>query len=136
MTRTILPALAAALVLGACVTVSKSVLMDRSAFPVPQQNVYVFLPSDSVAPSCERVALLNASGEENFTNESQMIDKMRDEAGKLGANAILLQSIEDPGGAERFASAIFGTQADRDGASIALWCPDRAPTDTATAHSF
>ena len=131
MHRALLPSLAAALLLGACVTVSKSVLMDRSAFPVPQNEVYVFLPSDSIAPSCERVALLNASGEETLTNESQMIDKMREEAGKLGANAILLQSIEDPGGAERFASAIFGTEADRDGAAIALWCPERVAVDTA-----
>jgi len=115
--RALLP-LAAVLLIGGCVTVGKSVLMDRSATPVPEARVYVFLPSDSIAPSCERVAILNAQGSTDFTNESQMIDKMREEAGKLGANAILLQSIEDPGGAERFASAIFGTEADRDGEGL------------------
>jgi hypothetical protein len=125
MTRFI-PAIAAGALLAGCVTVSKSVLMDRSATPVPQQQVYVFLPDDSIAPSCERVAILNAQGSTDYTNESQMIDKMRDEAGKLGANAILLQGIQDPSGAERFASALFGTGSDRDGQAIALWCPDRA----------
>lgn len=120
-------AIAAGALLAGCVTVGTSVLMDRSATPVPQQDVYVFFPDDSIAPSCERVAILNAQGSTDYTNESQMIDKMREEAGKLGANAILLQGIEDPSGAERFAGALFGTGSDRDGQSIALWCPERAP---------
>jgi hypothetical protein len=123
--------LAAAVVIGGCVTVGKSVLMDRSATPVPEAQVYVFLPSDSIAPTCERVAILNAQGSTDFTDESQMIDKMREEAGKLGANAILLQGIEDPGGAERVVGALFGTGTDRDGQAVALWCPERAsPADT------
>lgn len=109
----------------ACVTVSKSVLMDRSFAPVPQQDVYVFLLEDEIPEDCERVALLSASGEVDWTDESQMIDKMREEAGKLGANAIQLRSIEDPGTGERVVAALFDTEADRDGSSIALWCPSR-----------
>ena len=126
ITRTF-SAIASGALLAGCVTVGTSVLMDRSATPVPEQDVYVFLPSDSIAPSCERVAILNAQGPTDFTDETQMIDRMREEAGKLGANAILLQGIEDPSGAERFAGALFGTGSDRDGQSIALWCPERAP---------
>jgi len=109
----------------ACVTVSKSVLMDRSFAPVPQQDVYVFLLEDEIPEDCERVALLSASGEVDLTDEAQMIDKMREEAGKLGANAIQLRSIEDPGTGERVVAALFDTEADRDGAAIALWCPSR-----------
>lgn len=113
----------------ACVTVSKSVLMDRSFAPVPKQDVYVFLPEDTTPDDCERVALLSASGEVDWTDESDMIDKMRDEAGKLGANAIQIRSIEDPGTGERVVAAIFETEADRDGSAIALWCPSRAGGD-------
>jgi hypothetical protein len=54
-----------------------------------------------------------------------MIDKLRSEAGKLGANAIYLRTVEDPGTGERVASAIFGTEADRDSEALALWCPER-----------
>ena len=125
MTRA-LPALAAGALLAGCVSVGTSVLMDRSATPVPQQDVFIFLPDDSIAPSCERVAILNAQGSTDWTDESQMIDRMREEAGKLGANAIVLQGIEDPSGAERFAGALFGTGSDRDGQAVALWCPERA----------
>jgi hypothetical protein len=109
----------------ACVSVSKSVLMDRSFAPVPQRDVYVFLLEDEIPEDCERVALLSASGEVDWTDESQMIDKMREEAGKLGANAIQLRSIEDPGTGERVVAALFDTEADRDGSAIALWCPSR-----------
>lgn len=107
-----------------CVTVSKSVLMDRSDTPVPRDGVYVFLESDTIPASCERVALLHASGDEDVTDEGQMIDRLREEAGKLGANALYLRTMEDPGTGERIASAVFGTSADRDSDAIALWCPD------------
>ncbi|MEQ9570223.1 MAG: hypothetical protein RLN75_08555 [Longimicrobiales bacterium] len=115
------------LVLTACVTVSKSVLMDRSAHPVPREQVYVYLAGDSIPESCERVAILHASGSQDHTNESQMIDKLREEAGKLGANAVHLQTMEDAGTGERVVSALFGTPSDRDSDALALWCPDRAP---------
>jgi hypothetical protein len=111
-----------------CVTVSKSVLMDRSNMPVPMESVYVFLASDTVPSDCERVAILHASGDQDFTDEGQMIDKLRSEAGKLGANALHLQAMEDAGTGERVVSELFGTEADRDADALALWCPGRAGT--------
>lgn len=122
------PAAALGLLLftGACVTVNKTVLMDRSAFPVAPAQVYVFLPEDEIPADCERVALLDASGEQDTTTEAQMIDEMRKEAGKLGANAIQLRDIENAGTGERIVSAILDTTADRSGRAVALWCPSRA----------
>ena len=79
-------------VFAGCVTVSKSVIMDRSNTAVPGEDVYVFLASDIVPDSCERVALLHASGAEDFT-------------------------------AGRVAAKVFDTNADRDEAAVALWCP-------------
>jgi hypothetical protein len=111
-------------VLAGCVTVSKSVLMDRSHSPVARDDVYVFIAGDSIPESCQRVALLHASGAEDFTEEGDMIDKLREEAGKLGANALHLRTMEDPGTGERVVAAVFGTSADRDSDAIALWCPD------------
>ncbi|MFC1661518.1 hypothetical protein ACFL3S_08730 [Gemmatimonadota bacterium] len=94
--------------------------------PVPKDSVYVFLASDTVPSSCERVAILHASGEQDLTDEGQMIDELRSEAGKLGANALHLQSMEDAGTGERVVSALFGTESDRDADALALWCPDRS----------
>jgi hypothetical protein len=111
-------------VLAGCVTVSKSVLMDRSHSPVARDDVYVFIAGDIIPESCQRVALLHASGDEDLTEEGDMIDKLREEAGKLGANALHLRTMEDPGTGERVVAAVFGTSADRDSDAIALWCPD------------
>lgn len=115
------------LALSGCVTVSKSVLMDRSAYPVPQEEVGVFLEGDTIPSSCERVALLHASGDEDFTDEGDIWDKLREEAGKLGANRVLIRGIEEPGTGERVASALFGTSSDRDADAVALWCPEGDP---------
>jgi hypothetical protein len=111
-------------VLAGCVTVSKSVLMDRSHSPVARDDVYVFIAGDAIPESCQRVALLHASGDEDLTEEGDMIDKLREEAGKLGANALHLRTMEDPGTGERVVAAVFGTSADRDSNAIALWCPN------------
>jgi hypothetical protein len=115
-----------AIVLGACVTVSKTVLTEefRSA-PVPPGQVDVLMASmgDTIPSTCVRVAILHASGDEDVTDEGDMLDKLREEAGKLGANTVFVQSMEDPGTGERIASGIFGTTADRDSESLALHCP-------------
>ena len=117
--------LAVLVLLTACVTVNKTVLMDRSAWPVPASAVYVFLEDDQIPEDCERVALLDASGDQDATSQAQMLDKMREEAGKLGANAIQLRRMEDAGTGERIGAAVFETSATRDGNAIALWCPSR-----------
>jgi hypothetical protein len=109
--------------LAACVTVNKSIL-DRSfmAAPVPMESVHVYLPGDDV-PKHTRIAILNAEGDVDLTDESQMIDKLREEAGKLGANAIIMGELEDPGTGALVAKAILGTEANRKTQAIAIFAP-------------
>ena len=106
-----------------CVTVNKTILQDRSSAPVPTSEVEIFLPGDAVPEGCERVAILHASGDEDLTDETDIYNKFREEAGKLGANAVEVRSMEDPGTGERVASALLGTESDRDSEAIALYCP-------------
>ncbi len=111
--------------IGGCVTVNSTVLMDRSSMPVAPLDVYVYLAGDVVPESCQRVAILHAEGSQDSTNPSQMLDKMREEAGKLGANAVHVRSMEDAGTSERIASWILDdVEAQRTGEALALWCPD------------
>lgn len=122
---------AAVCVAGAhgCVSVNKSILdasfQDR---PVPRQEVRVFFADDEIPPHV-RIALLNASGDSEFTNQSQMIDKLREEAGKLGANAIILDAVREPTAGERAVNAFFGGFASgtRRGGAIAIRVRDAAP---------
>lgn len=120
--------LMAAFMAVGCVSINKSVL-DSSfqANPVPAGEVKVFFPEDSIPPYT-RVAILNASGDADWSNEAQMIDKLREEAGKLGANAIVLGELTDPGVGERALNALVTGVAsgNRRGDAIAIFCPSLA----------
>lgn len=117
------------LVLTSCVQVSKNVLDHSfSAAPVPREGVNVLLASvgDEMPKECTRVAILHGSGAVDWTDEGDMIDKLREEAGKVGANTVFIHNMVDPGTGERIVSAIFETEADRDSDAIALFCPGGA----------
>ena len=114
---------AAVMLVAACVSVNKSVLSrSRVSQPVPRDDVQVYFKGDSV-PAHERIAILSASGDDNMTNQSQLIDKMREEAGKLGANAIILNEVEEASTGAKVAQAILGTSANRKGEAIAIYVP-------------
>jgi len=121
--RSLLPCLVLALGATACVNVGKTVL-NRSfqADPVARDDVYVYVPGDTV-PEHTRVALLDAEGDADLFQNSDLINKLREEAGKLGANAIILGELEDPGTGARVAEAILGTTANRTGQAIAIFVP-------------
>lgn len=109
---------------SACISVSKSVLtQDYRMSPVARDDVYVFFAYDEICEH-DRIAILAAEGDEELTSEGQMIDKLREEAGKLGANAIVLNHVEEPGGGERVVAAATGDSAERRGQAVAIRCVD------------
>jgi hypothetical protein len=117
----------AALALAACVSVNKSVLAPNpTGRTFSTEQVYVFLQGDSV-PEHTRLAILNARGDSDVTDEADMIDELREEAGKLGANAIILGELEEPGTGARIAGALLGTSTDRETQAIAIYVPSRDP---------
>ncbi len=111
----------------ACVSVNKSVLAPNpTGRTFGEQDVYVYLPDDSI-PEHTRVAILNAKGDSDVTDEGDMIDKLREEAGKLGANAIILGELEEPGTGARVAAALLGTSSNRETQAIAIYVPSTDP---------
>ena len=115
----------AALLMAACATVNKSVL-DRSfmASPVERDDVYVFMAEREVPNDCVRVAILHGSGATGWVDQGDIIDKLRSETGKLGGNAILLQTMEEAGTGEKIVGGLFGIGSDTDSDAIALHCSD------------
>jgi hypothetical protein len=86
-------------------------------------------PHDPAAPPCwseldtleySRIALIEATGSGEWTNQTQMLDALRKRAGAVGANAILLPRINEPGAGAKVAGAIFGTGTQRKGNVVAL----------------
>ena len=116
-------AAALVLIVSSCVNVSNAVLMDRTAYPVPPMEVNIFLPDDDIPEDCERVALLFASGNQHFTDEGDLLNSLREEAGELGANAIDIQFMSEAGTVEVIAAAVLDAPVERDADAIALYCP-------------
>ena len=115
------------LLLAGCVSVNKSILAPNPTgrtFALDQVTVY--FESDSI-PEHTRLAILNAHGDIDTTDEADMIDELREEAGKLGANAIILGDIEEPGTGARIAGAVFGTTTERETQAIAIYAPSIDP---------
>jgi hypothetical protein len=109
----------------ACVSVNKSILAPNpTGRTFGLEQVYVYFPDDSI-PDHTRLAILNAKGDADATDEGEMIDKLREEAGKLGANAIVLGELEEPGLGAIISDAFFGTTANRETQAIAIYVPSR-----------
>ncbi len=98
MTKRVL-AVTLALGLTACVTVGKTVLMPDLA-PTNEESVRVFLPGDAV-PAHDRVAILTADFNDSMSDNSDVLNKLRQEAAKLGANGIVIVGSESEDGVTR-----------------------------------
>jgi hypothetical protein len=120
--------LSALLTLAACVTVVVRPYVVTDAYrgsPVPADDVTVLraLPLDSVPDACVRVAALRGSGQQDFSDASELVEAMRKEAGKVGANVVAILSWEEASRGERVLDALVGTGVDRDAVALALHCP-------------
>lgn len=126
MRRTLLvplPLLILSISLIACVT-TRHTLIDPSApqfDPVSPDSVRI-LTDESELENFEytRVAVIEATGSGEFTDQTSMLKAMREKAGELGANAILLPRIDEPGAGAKVAAALFGTGTQRKGNVIAI----------------
>jgi hypothetical protein len=109
--------------LSACVTTNASRLGSASTDrPVVEpERVALYRVASQVPGRYEEVALLNSKGDSNWTDEARMFDSMRKTAGKMGANAIILDAVSEPGHGAKVAAAIFGVSAQRKGSAVAIW---------------
>lgn len=90
--------------------------------PVAAGNVAVYRTADQVPGKYEEVALLVSTGSALYTNEVQMWNSMKQAAGKMGANAIILDAMSEPGAGAKVAAAFLGVGgADRKGKAVAIY---------------
>jgi hypothetical protein len=118
----LLAAVSVAALVVACVQTNAVRLGNAPARePVPEEQVVVYRTAAHVPGKYEEIALLNATGEASWTNEEKMFNSMKKKAGELGANAIILDAISEPGAGAKVAGAILGTGVERKGKAIAIY---------------
>jgi hypothetical protein len=124
--------LVACSVLGACVSTNATLLnptpVARPA--VPPDQVRIYRTAEQVTGKYEEIALLNSTGESNWTNEQAMLESMRKKAGQLGANGVILDAVVEASAGAKVAAAVFGVGSQRKGRSIAIFV---FPDSTASA---
>jgi len=114
--------IAIAFVASACVTTSVTRVGQSLTRPVVTlDQVVIYRTADKVPGKYEEVALLNSSGATGWTDEEKMYKNMRYEAGRAGANAIILDAISEPGAGAKVAAAFLGVAAERKGKAIAIY---------------
>lgn len=110
------------LVLTACVTTNATRIgggITRSK--VNPENVVLYRTAEQVPGRYEEVAILHSEGEVGWTDEEGMYNSMRKKAGEFGANAIILEAVEEPSAGAKVAGAFLGTGAERKGKAIAIY---------------
>jgi hypothetical protein len=87
---------------------------------VPWTEVRVFLNEGDVPGPFEKIPLITAKGDYDATSDREMVDKFRKEAGKVGANAIILEDIKEPSTGAKIVDAVLGVPAERRGRVLAV----------------
>lgn len=130
-------ALSAAAILAGCAHTNASMLGTPGQRPeIPAEQVALYRTAEQVPGRYEEVALLNSTGDSGFTSEQGMFESMRRRAGKVGANAIILDAITEPTSGAKVAAAIFGVSAQRKGRALAIYVlPDQTAAPVAAARA-
>jgi len=116
-----------------CVQTQATRLTAEAQPPVPEEEVRVYRTPGHIGCAYDEVALIHAQGDVAFTNEHRMIKAARKRAAKVGANGVILGTIEEPG-VGALAAALVGFMPDRRGELLAVFVhsPCRPlPTDSA-----
>ena len=105
-------------ILCGCTSVSKTVLIDNLP-PVSSHEVQVFFPGDEVPPH-SRVAFIAGEGADYWSDRAQLLRRLRETAGKLGANGVIVQAVEESSGGEKLVGALTGFGSSRKQDAIAI----------------
>ena len=121
MSNRVLAALALSMSLSACMQTHATMLNPKARPAVDPSQVIIYTSPDKVPGKYDEIALLDSQGDANATSNHQMLESMRAEAGKVGANGLILSSTSEPGLASQVAQQLIGTSSDRKGKAVAIW---------------
>jgi hypothetical protein len=121
----------AAVVFCACVR-TNAALIDPSvqlARTCPAA-IKLYTTPDRVGHPYREVAVLNAKGESNWSDEGDMISSMRDKAAEVGANGIILSKIDEPSALTKVIGQVAKTGSQRKGNALAIFVPSDSTNTT------
>lgn len=106
----------------ACMSTKAVRLGESVSRPViPWQQIKVYRNADQVKGKYEEVALLMTTADTMWTSEKGMWNSMKKKAAKMGANAIILDAVSEPGAGAKVLGAVLGVGTDRKGKAVAIY---------------
>lgn len=110
---------------SACYVSTNATLIDRSVrlARLCPDAVKLYTSPDRIQGSYREVAILNSLGETETSNERELIESMRKKAASVGANGIILGSIDEPNAITKVAGAVAKVTLDRRGHAMAIFVP-------------
>lgn len=122
-----------AVLLCACVSTNASLIDPTVHFArTCPDGIKLYTTPDRVGQPYREVALLNAKGESNWSDEEDMIESMRDKAAEVGANGIILSGIDEPSALTKVIGQVAKTGSQRKGKALAIYVASDS-TNTAAA---
>ena len=97
--------------------------------PVAANLVRVFFDEATVTGAYERIALLSTHARWDKADPLAIVTALKTEAGRLGANAVVLAPIDDPEGGRRLAALVVPGVGEIAGSALAIYRP---PSDSVT----
>ncbi len=132
-----LPSFLVAAVVCGCVS-TNAALVDPSIHLAQtcKSAIKLYTTPDRVTHPYREVAVLNAKGESNWSDEGDMIESMREKAAEVGANGIILSKIDEPSALTKVIGQVAKTGSQRKGNALAIYVPsDSASTATVCADA-
>lgn len=114
--------LLAALVLSGCLHANSVMLDPMAAYaPVYPDEVRIFLSPRDVPFEYVEIALVHADGDDDWHDEADVVEAIREEAASLGAHAVILSGVDQPSTLEKLADALVDEDiARRRGRAVAI----------------
>jgi hypothetical protein len=119
-----------ALLLAGCVTTRATMLAPGPHPPVDEADVRVYADRSGLPEGCERLVAIRTRGDVDLTTPNQMIAAARRRVAALGANALVVERIREPGTGEQIAAVLFGTPDPRTGRMVGYRCPEETVEPT------
>lgn len=99
-------------------------------------GVKLYTDPDRVQQPYREVALLNSTGEVNYSDEGEMFGSMREKAAAIGANGIILGGIEEPNPITKVAADVAKTETVRRGKATAIYVAADSANSVAACTNY
>jgi hypothetical protein len=111
---------------------TNAALIDPSVqlAPTCPSSVRLYTTPDRVGHPYREIAVLNAKGESNWSDEGDMIQSMREKAADVGANGLILSKIDEPSALTKVIGEVAKTGSQRKGNAMAIYVPSDSTTTT------